>query len=336
MSVDSKILKNPPDFKKFISLFKFQLTLPKKTDHKRSKGSAVVIGGSLLRGAASRLTSEMLLRSAVGGVHLFEVGAPRLSTRERFFLAGEWIELHDLREVKALLKSDLKSLVFGPGLPPLQDQKARKKIAKKCLLILKLISHNVHAPMVVDGGGLVFFAEALKKGMKFHSPVVLTPHPKEASDLLKILRPSLAKKVPSSHRESLFRCLQTTLSQYSLAKGSVVLLKGPNSIFSQIDSFGNSSKISSQVWAMNFASSQLATPGSGDVLAGLIAAHFHFLNPPSLALLALALSLNIQKNSVKKRRKFPHSPVIIARDQVKIFSDLAFKQFSRIQKMGNL
>ncbi len=209
-----------------------------RTDHKWVSAVRVVAGSASMRGAAS-LCAAAAHRAGAGLVVLSVPGgdgrAP-VEVIDREIPAARWADavLTDLHRFQAL--------VVGPGLG--RDDDTRTAVAD--------IVARTSLPVVVDGDGLAALpwnAEGSLAHLRQRGgPVVLTPHDGEFA-LLTGTRPG-ADRVAAAHR-------------LAEATGAVVLLKGPTTIVA--DPAGPTYFVSN-------GDERLATAGTGDVLAGVIAA----------------------------------------------------------------
>jgi NAD(P)H-hydrate epimerase len=141
-------------------------------------------------------------------------------------------------EVSALLRG-FKSIVLGPGLG--LDVNASQLVAAAC--------NESDVPLVLDADGLTWLAAT----HAIHDPkrVVLTPHAGEAGRLLGIT----AAEVEHDRFAAASALAETT--------ACTIVLKGANTLIAAPDR---------PIVASPFAAPSLATAGSGDVLAGIIAA----------------------------------------------------------------
>ena len=112
------------------------------------------------------------------------------------------------------------------------------------------LTERIEAPLVIDADGLNAFAGRIEKLATRKAPLVLTPHAGEMGHLLDRDSKEVGAKRAEAAREAARR------------SGGIVLLKGDDTIVTDGDRL-----------AVNTVSSpQLATAGTGDVLAGMIAA----------------------------------------------------------------
>jgi NAD(P)H-hydrate epimerase len=206
-------------------------------DHKWKHAVWVVAGSPGMRGAA-RLASEAALRAGAGYVRLSTPGAgedPGAATEVVQVPVDRALTLDpaDVRRFGAVL--------VGPGLGRAPDTMAAAR---------ELIA-SIAAPVVVDGDGLTALAghadEVLSERVR---PTVLTPHEREFHAL------AGTHGAIGPDRFDAVRSLAARL-------GAVVLLKGPTTIVAGPNGDALVSLTGDQ---------RLATAGTGDVLAGIIAA----------------------------------------------------------------
>jgi hydroxyethylthiazole kinase-like uncharacterized protein yjeF len=218
----------------------WQHLLPQFTahSHKYSRGHCVVWSGSVLRTGASRLAAMAALRSGAGLVTL-------IGERDALMVQAAHVTAIMLREISALHDFDelvmddrIKSLVIGPAAGV--EHRIRHFIVAGC---------RAGRNMVIDADGLSVFAgrlpELAEAAAQSAAATVLTPHEEE----FKRLFPDI-----SGSRE------QRALAAAALT-GAVVVLKGAHTLIAHPDG---------RCVANTNAPPDLATAGSGDVLAGII------------------------------------------------------------------
>lgn len=131
-------------------------------------------------------------------------------------------------------------LLVGPGLGQ-SDQAAK--------VMEDLLSSNL-PPAVIDGDGLNLLSKRGEWWKKLGNEVILTPHPGEMARLTGLT----IKEIQSD---------RVNVAQYFAKKwGKIIVLKGANTLV--VSPAG-------QVLISPFANPALATAGTGDVLAGMIA-----------------------------------------------------------------
>jgi hydroxyethylthiazole kinase-like uncharacterized protein yjeF len=204
-------------------------------DHKGTRGHVVVIGGAL-RGAG-RLAANAALRAGAGLVTLASEGDvvadDSVMTRA---IGGGAPQLDVLLVGK-------QAVVIGPGLGQRDPADA---------LVREVLALGI--PAVLDADALNVLASDPTAIAKAAGPIVITPHPGEAARLLGI--PTAAVE---ADRLSAARTLAKKTS-------AVVVLKGARTVICD-------GTIGDDFCAINpTGSPALATAGSGDVLAGAIAA----------------------------------------------------------------
>lgn len=209
--------------------------------HKGSYGTVLVVAGSATMLGAAVLTATAALR---GGAGLVQVALPKP--------LQSWLPLavpcattlgrgQDLR--KALARA--AAVVVGPGLG--LGPATRRLVAQ--------VLQAAAGPVVVDADALNVLAPlpvgSLAAGRSRLGPnVVLTPHPGEAGRLLGI---------PASAVQHDRRAALAALCERS---GAVVVLKGQGTLVGA----------SGRCFTNQTGNPGMATGGSGDVLAGLLAA----------------------------------------------------------------
>lgn len=214
-------------------------------DHKRSVGTVLVIGGSRGMTGAAHLTAMAALRSGAGLVHVaLPQGAgldkpyPEVITVEvpgaegQFTMAG--------RSALYEEAARLRAVVVGPGLGRADEAR---------LLVKELIA--VDRPAVIDADGLYALDDRPELLAQRAAPTVLTPHEGELGRLLGVSAADVAARRLHSARAAAQR------------SGATVLLKGEATIVADP---------SGSAYVVPTGNPGLATPGTGDVLSGVIAA----------------------------------------------------------------
>ena len=221
--------------------------------HKGSFGRVLAVAGSLEYAGAALLTGLGAARSGAG---LVCIAAPEsLGLR----LIGEVPELTFLllQEEAAGLTGPVgwrrlsteatayDAAVVGPGLgrQPSTLRRTRNLVGE------------LRIPTVLDADGLNALAEADRWWRSVSTQLVLTPHPGEFARLSK---GSEAARLSEDDRYRIEKARDA-----ALLWGQVVVLKGAHSIVADPDG---------EVMVSEVATPALATAGSGDVLAGAIAA----------------------------------------------------------------
>jgi NAD(P)H-hydrate epimerase len=207
---------------------------PQAEDHKYRRGHVVVSGGAELTGAA-RLAARAAARAGAG---LVTVAAPEAAW-PIYASALMGIIVRPMRKPEdfAALISDerMRAMVVGPGAGVTSETRAAA-----------LAALGTQRAVVLDADALTAFAhstETLIAAIK--GPTVLTPHEGEFARLF------------SAQGDRLSRAREA-----ARLVGAVIVLKGPDTVIAAPDGRA----------AINAnAPPDLATGGTGDVLAGLIA-----------------------------------------------------------------
>ena len=213
--------------------------------HKWRAAVTVVAGSPGMTGAAG-LCARAALRTGSGMVRL-AVPAPAavLASIDAGDAVVVALPAQDWAQPACVAAERSRVLVAGPGLGRTPETVASvRRLVATCRLPLVL-----DADAVVALGGIADAEELLAaRRATTAEPVVLTPHEGELA--------SLAGAAPSPDRIAWVRSVATRL-------GAVVLLKGPTTVVA--DPGGD-------VRLADAGDARLATPGTGDVLAGMVAA----------------------------------------------------------------
>lgn len=206
---------------------------PRNT-HKGSFGSVALVGGNVGMVGAPLLAARAALRLGAGRVYIDCIGAPelRLDPLQPELMFRPHAQL-----------TELSALVVGCGLG--EDERARRALSG-------VLERN--EPLVIDADALNLLAadEALARVCASRpTATVLTPHPLEAARLLRTTAAAVqADRI--GHALQLARQFR-----------ALVVLKGAGSVIAE----------PAGDYALNpTGSPALATAGTGDVLAGMIAA----------------------------------------------------------------
>ncbi len=231
--MNPKIKKNDPSL--WIKNFPFPSTM----DHKYSRGLLIINTGPKFQTGAARLAGRSALRVGAGAVRLVcdkesaEVLEPQISV-EMLSVISEKNELQSILKDKKI-----SSVLVGPGNGVNDETKART------LLSLALVDH-----VVIDADAISCFANNPEElFIDTYPHTILTPHEGEFKRLF--------GSNFSENDDKVVRCVEA-----AKISGSIVLLKGADTVIA--DPYGNVVINSSEA-------PYLATAGSGDVLAGIIA-----------------------------------------------------------------
>ena len=217
---------------------------PRADGHKYSRGHAVVVSGGLSTTGAARLAARGALRAGAG---LVTIASPReaLGVNATANLAVMVRPVDGAAELTAFLADRRRNaVVLGPGggVGPAMREQAAAVLASG-------------AAAVLDADALTSLAEEPKAlaGMvaKVTRDVVLTPHEGEFARLFKVI-----------HEDSNVHGKLEKTRLAARSSGATVLFKGADTVVAAAD--GRAS-------IADNAPPTLATAGSGDVLAGMIA-----------------------------------------------------------------
>ena len=214
-------------------------------DHKRSVGTVLVVGGSRGMTGAAHMTAMAALRSGAGLVHVAlpqgaggEKPYPEVIVVEmpgsggQFSMAG--------RDALIAEAGKLKALAVGPGLGRADEAR---------MLVRELI--GLDRPLLLDADGLFALGDRPELLADRSAPTVLTPHEGELGRLLG--RP--ADEVAAQR----LACVRSAAQR----SNATVLLKGEATIVADP---------SGRAYVVPTGNPGLATPGTGDVLSGVIVA----------------------------------------------------------------
>lgn len=240
--------------------------------HKGHSGHVLVVGGELGMGGAGLLCSEAALKVGAGLVSL--------ATRAEHVLASQVRRpeimakaVHTAADLAGLM-AKASVLALGPGLG---QEPWGQQLYQSALTSGK--------PLVLDADGLNLLARATA-GLNCPSPCIITPHPAEAARLLGIS----TAQVQADRLAAAAALVDKTQA--------VVVLKGAGTVIAA----------GHQRFIAPVGNPVLATAGSGDVLAGLIAGLWaQGLSALDAALLGVSLHGALADALVAGRGHFGHS-----------------------------
>jgi hydroxyethylthiazole kinase-like uncharacterized protein yjeF len=226
------------------TLWSARFPIPQVDGHKYSRGHAVVVSGGVASTGAARLAARAALRAGAG---LVTIASPReaLPVNAAANLAVMVRAVDGAKELAMLVEDKrLNAVVIGPG--------GGVGAAMREMVLAALAGSRA---VVLDADALTSFADdpdELFFATKIRpAPTVLTPHQGEFARLFK--EPSQAPGVAS-------KC--DLARRAAAAAGAVVLLKGADTVVAEPEG---------RAAITDNAPPWLATAGSGDVLAGIIA-----------------------------------------------------------------
>lgn len=212
----------------------FGLKARQLNTHKGNYGKILIVSGKTGMAGAAVLCAKGALRSGAGLVQI-SVKPEILNIVQTGVPEATCVTRDEILE--NLYKYD--SVVFGPGIGVEEEES----------ILLKEILKNYEGKIIIDADGINILAakDNIKWLRESKASVILTPHMGEAirlggNDSGKLSREELAI--------SLFN-----------KSGSIIILKGHNTIVYGKDG----------IWINNTGNPGMATAGSGDVLAGIIA-----------------------------------------------------------------
>jgi NAD(P)H-hydrate epimerase len=223
------------------------LPSPHWDDRKGTRGSVLIVGGSIGLSGAVCLAAGGALRSGVGYVAV-AVPEPLLPVIEAKLTAPVKMGLSSTRDgallpaaidevLEAATRADV--VVLGPGLGR----------AASTLEVVRALVARIEAPLLIDADALYALGNDLSLVAARVAPTILTPHSAEAARLL---------GTTSDHVDS-----DRLSSVLALAVGgATAVLKGPATLISE----------GGRIVVNPTGGPGLATLGTGDVLSGIIGA----------------------------------------------------------------
>ncbi len=220
----------------------------KHSGHKYDYGHVLVLTGGMGRTGAARLAARGALRIGAGLVTLAAPGAAMMECAAQI-TALMLSRCDDAEALEAMLEDTrLNVLCLGPGLGT---------DARGAALVEAAIASG--RGCVLDADALTLLADT--KPFPLHDKCVLTPHGGEFARLF----PDIAERLQSDAAATSYSKVDATRDAAAQA-GCTVLFKGVDTVIASRDG-------SAMIHAASHgrAAPWLATAGSGDVLAGIIA-----------------------------------------------------------------
>ena len=229
--MNTQCLKNSPNL--WIRYFPWKKT----SDHKYSRGRAVVYGGQKEFTGAAILSAQAALKTGTGSVKII-CSKNTLQIYSIKFPSVLKTEINNICQLEYFLKKEkITSILIGPG------SGSNKKIKEITKLILRKVKY-----VVLDADALTCFREDLKSLYSLlDKNKIITPHLGEFHKIF----PKINKNLNS---------IDKALNAVKLIKSNIVL-KGPTTIIASYNK---------KIVINNHSSSELAVIGSGDVLSGII------------------------------------------------------------------
>ncbi|MBS9720384.1 NAD(P)H-hydrate dehydratase [Tianweitania sp. BSSL-BM11] len=221
------------------------LPRPKNIAHKYQRGHVAVFSGKMSATGAARLSADAAARAGAGAVTV--LSPPDAMAALATHLTATMLHRFDAPEdVLAFIKErKVHAAVCGPGFGTGEKQKA----------VVETLMHESDVPLVIDADAITVLSQDLDCFLAVRNSgeptLVLTPHEGEFGRLF----PDLAENKTLSKVER---------ARLAAARAkAVVIYKGADTVIAASD--GRAAiNTNGTVW--------LATAGSGDVLAGLVAA----------------------------------------------------------------
>ncbi|MAZ24211.1 MAG: hypothetical protein CMK41_00310 [Porticoccaceae bacterium] len=239
LKIDLCRYPNVSKFGQLLDIDKAIENLPKRSAafHKYDAGLCVIVGGDFGMGGAPIISAEGSMR--IGS------GLTRIVTRPDHVIAclirnPECLVdgINTVSEARRLTDK-ASAIVIGPGL-------GKSPWSREMLKTFM----NTDVPIILDADALSLIAEKESSFDYKAKKIVITPHAGEAAKLL-----GCSVREVEENRYAAVNKLQSIF-------GGVVLLKGPGSILSSLNS--------DELFVCPYGNAALATAGSGDLLSGLI------------------------------------------------------------------
>lgn len=218
--------------------------------HKFTHGHALILSGGPGQGGAARLVARAALRIGAG---LVTLGCPPEAMAENAARL-EAVMLRPLTTLHGVLADRrITALCLGPGMGTNEA---------KAGLLAQALGPETARPVVLDADALTLLASHRDLFALLHKDCVLTPHGGEFARLF----PDIAAKLAAPATKGLAFSKLDACREAAARAGCVVLFKGADTVIAAPDgraAIHAATGLRAAPW--------LATAGSGDVLAGLIA-----------------------------------------------------------------
>jgi NAD(P)H-hydrate epimerase len=233
--------------------------LPKRSSnsHKGDFGSTLVLGGDKNMGGAAIMAAEAALKSGSGLVslisHQTHLKASLVRNPEIMAIGC------DLPEEAALNLVNKNVFVCGPGL---SLSTWSEQIVN---MLIKHLERN-DGSVIFDAGALRYIAKNNVSLRAIRGSIILTPHPGEAADLLGVS----VKEI----QQDRIKAAKDLAAQYN----ATIILKGAGTVI-----------VDEKIYVCEEGGPELATGGTGDILAGIIGSFIaQGLSAQNASLLAVA------------------------------------------------
>jgi len=224
-----------------LSFEDIKINIPKRIEnsHKGDHGKLLIIAGDEGFGGAGIMSSESGLKTGAGLVRLLtrksNISAS-LARNPEVMVSGA----DNAQDIETNLEWP-DAIVAGPGM---FENYWSEQILYKLLLSIS----DKSTPTLLDAGALRLLSHNAFSKIKLHGETVLTPHPGEAAEMLKITTKEIQK-----NRIKSAKALQ---EKY----GCIIVLKGNGTIICN----------KTNIYLCSVGGPELAVAGSGDVLSGVI------------------------------------------------------------------
>ncbi len=250
VGIPFRMLQHAPSVMKTTDQYIAENPLPvgKDSDHKGSKGTLLSFCGSFGMAGAAMLSGEAALRSGLGLLKIaipesvYPIAAARLSEpvfiplrqNENGIVNGEEYE----KIFKGMSEADASLIGCGLGMNDIISD-----------IVVKLIE-NASKPVVLDADGINAVSGNIDVLKRSAAPIIITPHPGEMARLMG----TDARTVQGGR----YHVAKSFAEEY----GVTVVLKGANTIIATPQG---------RVYVNRTGNDGMATGGSGDMLAGMMA-----------------------------------------------------------------
>ncbi|WP_027179519.1 NAD(P)H-hydrate dehydratase [Maridesulfovibrio bastinii] len=221
------------------------IPFPAPEMHKGTSGHLLIVGGSPGITGALQLAGLGALRAGTGLVTLacpsklvpqVKTWMPELMTHG----LGNGEDWDDKAAEELIsIASNFQAIVIGPGLGR----------SEKAISLVEKFSSANHPPCVFDADALYAISKSHKANINLAENSVLTPHPGEMATLI------------SSDIETVQKHRIETARNYAKSKKVYLVLKGAGTVIGCPDN---------KILQCSVSAPNLATGGSGDILAGII------------------------------------------------------------------
>ena len=248
------------------------------TDHKGSFGKILIIAGSEKMAGASLLSSKAAFHSGAGMVKLISSNINKADILANLpeLMYSSYENMTDNELLESIEWSDI--IVIGPGLSTNEN----------AIHLVEFVMRNSKYPVIADADALNIISKNMSlliERKEKLATTILTPHVGE----FKRLFPDYSPSDPFA------------VSKLAEKYGSIIVAKNSKTIISDgISTFINTT-----------GNNGMATAGSGDVLAGMIAAFTHNISD---RLLGVALSVYLHGEAGDKAVKDKNEYSITASD----------------------